>query len=232
MNNLYNKEQNLNKNILERMNKTFTLKESKIFIKALKDNQYECFLKLIMTYQLSRFELLNLEWKDIDFDNNKISLYLINYGDYAKKYDWNTVKKNESYKRTFPLIPNIKKLLLKEQQKQALNENYEYQNYVCLKNDGTRLNINTLSRNLRNIARENILPEVLLSGLKLSLNDYVLKHVRSNDYYMAWVRFDYKANPPKRIYEDYNLCRNSKFINSINELLECDTQSKMSDSEM
>lgn len=235
MNNLYKEQQNKSRNIAERMNKSFNLKQVKGFIKAIKNNQYECYLKLVMAYQLSRFELLNLEWRDIDFENNTITIHLAKYTGHTKNLSLNEIIKNEKFKRTFPLLPNIKKLLISEQQKQATDllntENFTNQNYVCIKRDGTRLNINTLSRNLRDIARSVSLPDILLSGLKLSLDDFMSKNSRSTDYYMAWSRFDHKANPSREVYGDYNLTKNSKFINSLNDILE-GNQSEKSGCEM
>ena len=46
---------------------TFDLKQTKAFLKAIKGHKYECFFKLIMTYEISRLELVNIKWEDIDF---------------------------------------------------------------------------------------------------------------------------------------------------------------------
>ncbi len=214
-----------NKNILERMNKTFDLSETIQFLRAIKDNKYQCYFKLIMTYQLSRMELLNLEWNDIDFENDTITIYRVSTQKLSKNYyNWN-ISKNEKFARTYPLIPNLKDLLLNEFDKQQENfthENYlkDYQMYVCLKDNGTRLNINTLSRNLRSVSRDNDLPDLLLSGLKKSLNSYIEKHSKNFDFYGAWTRADFNLNIPKNIYKNYNLNKNRKFVKVIDDLLD------------
>ncbi len=214
-----------NKNILERMNKTFDLSETIQFLRAIKDNKYECYFKLIMTYQLSRMELLNLEWNDIDFENDTITIYRVSTQKLSKNYyNWN-ISKNEKFARTYPLIPSLKDLLLNEfdkQQENSIHEDYtkDYQNYVCLKDNGTRLNINTLSRNLRSVSRDNDLPEILLSGLKKSLVNYIEKHSKDFDFYGAWTRADFNLNIPKNIYKNYNLNKNRKFVKVIDDLLD------------
>ncbi len=37
---------------------TFDLKQTKTFLKAIKGHKYECYFKLMMTYKLSRIELV------------------------------------------------------------------------------------------------------------------------------------------------------------------------------
>lgn len=216
---------------------TFTDRQVKVFLKLIKNNKYEALLKLIMAYEISRTELISLEWKDVDFDNNTITLYPISTIRNQKTfYSWDMTKLIE-YKRTLPLLPSIKKLLKKLQENQTINslenQNYDFsnQNYVCLKKDGTRMNINTLSRNLRYVARDNNLPQILLSGLRLSLDNTICKLARDYDYYRAWTRFDCKQCSPKNIYDNFNF-QNKRFIKSLDEFLDCSEQHSKSDMEM
>ena len=140
--------------------------------------------------------------------------------------------------RKFPLLPNIKILLLELKEQQLKNsiskENYSFENkkYVALKNDGTRLNYNTLSRNLRYIGRDNNLPQILLSGLSICLDSFICEKAKDYDYYRAWTRFDCKYKKSNNNYVDFNFNKNKKFLNAINDLLECENQSRKSDMEM
>lgn len=52
----------------------FSMREVKTFLKASKGHKYEVYFKLILAYELSRPELLFLEWKDIDFENDTITI--------------------------------------------------------------------------------------------------------------------------------------------------------------
>ena len=217
---------------------TFNLKQVKTFLKSCKGNKYECFFKLIMTYQLSRIELVCLEWKDVDFENNTITIYPISQERTNQAYYKWEMEKKINLGRTFPLLPNIKKLLLEVKEKQEINkiayEDYDFtnDNYICLKSDGTRLNVNTLSRNLRYIARDNDLPQILLSGLSISLDNFICEKAKDYDYYRAWTRFDCKFKKSINNYKNFNFNRNKKFLNTINDLLECEKQSRKSDMEM
>ena len=217
---------------------TFDLKQTKKFLKAIKGNKYECFFKLMMTYQLSRVELVCLEWKDIDFENNTITIYHITQKRNNQiYYKWDNQKVLETA-RKFPLLPNIKTLLLELKEQQIKNsiskENYSFENkkYVALKDDGTRLNYNTLSRNLRYVGRDNNLPQILLSGLSCSLDDFICHKSHDYEYYRAWTRFDVKFNKLQNIYANIDLKRNKRFLTNLDDLLDIANQSRKSDMEM
>lgn len=217
---------------------TFDLKQTKAFLKAIKGNKYECYFKLIMAYEISRMELVNIKWEDIDFENNTIKIYPIKQGRNSKfYYGWDCERKTNLV-REFPLLPNIKKLLLELKEKQLKNSilrddyNFNNQEYVALKDNGTRLNYNTLSRNLRYVGRDNNLPQILLSGLTCSLDDYICQKSHDYDYYRAWTRFDCKIKKYNDLYKNFNLFKNKRFLNSLNDLLEIASQSKKSDMEM
>lgn len=200
----------------------FSMREVKTFLKASKGHKYEVFFKLILAYELSRPELLFLEWKDIDFENDTITICpisLVRTNQFY--YSWISTKHHE-LSRELPLLPHIKSLplKLKEQQNGIQSET----DYICLKENGTRLNVNTLSRNLRYIARDNGLPQILLSGLRQSLDEFICMNSRSYDYYRAWTRFDCIWKGRNDIYGDTNLKRNKKFLEKLNNLIAADEQ--------
>lgn len=215
---------------------SFNLDEVKTFLKAIKGNMYEVYFKLILAYQFSRLELMSLEWQDIDFENDTITICPVSYVVLNKfYYSWHIEKLTE-LKREFPLLPNIKKLLLELKEQQEMNfednGNDENINFVCLKKNGTRMNVNTLSRNIRYLCRDNNLPPILISGLKLSLEGFICNQARDYDYYRAWTRFDHKFNKPKNIYNGYNLFRNKRFVTALNNLLEGSQLDRKSKSDM
>ena len=217
---------------------TFDLKQTKAFLKAIKGNKYECYFKLIMTYEISRMELVNIKWEDIDFENNTIKIYPIKQGRNSKfYYGWDCERKTNLV-REFPLLPNIKKLLLELKEKQLKNSilkenyNFNYQEYIALKDNGTRLNYNTLSRNLRYVGRDNNLPQILLSGLSCSLDDFICHKSHDYEYYRAWTRFDVKFNKLQNVYANIDLKRNKRFLTNLDDLLDIANQSRKSDMEM
>ncbi len=211
---------------LNEIKNTFNFLETKKFLKAVRGNKFECYYKLIMVYNISRMELVNIEWEDVDFENNTITIYPISQKrKNCAYYNWE-FKRKESLGRTFPLLPNIRDLLLALRDKQRLNKlnnknyNQTNENFICLKDDGTRLNINTLSRNLRYIARDNDLPLILLSGLSICLNSFICQYADNYDFYRAWTRFDCKFKKNLNLYGNLNLGKNKRFLKALNNLLE------------
>lgn len=200
----------------------FSMREVKTFLKASKGHKYEVFYKLILAYELSRPELLFLGWKDIDFENDTITICPISLVRTNQFYYSWVYTKHYELSRELPLLPNIKSLLLmlKKQQSNTQTES----DYICLKENGTRLNVNTLSRNLRYIARDNGLPQILLSGLRQTLDEFICKNSRSYDYYRAWTRFDCIWKGRNDIYGDTDLKRNRKFLDKLNNLIAVDEQ--------
>ena len=93
---------------LNEIKNTFDLDQSKKFLKTIKGNKFECYFKLIMAYQISRMELVNIEWKDIDFENSTITIYTISQKRNNRAYYSWKFKKKENLGRTFPLLPNLK----------------------------------------------------------------------------------------------------------------------------
>lgn len=208
----------------------YDLSLAKKFIKAIKNHKFECFYKLIMTYSLSRNELLNLQWEDIDFDDNTITIYSVsldkNSGKY--KYQMNRNKKVE-LGRTFPLLPCLKKLLLKEKDKAKIESKY-----ICIRPNGLIINANTLSRNVRMIAKRNKMPETLISGIKKSCHSFFLKNAPNYEYFRCWTRFDIE-NRKENLYTDIDILKQKRFLNTINNFIDTgnlDLRTKCNDAEM
>ena len=72
-------------------------------------------VKITATYGLRRSEVLGLQWNSINFNQNilKIEHTVVKVNTTVRK----DKTKNASSFRTFPLIPEIKKLLIQEKEK-------------------------------------------------------------------------------------------------------------------
>ncbi len=205
---------------------TYNEQEICTFMKGVKNTKLECAYKMIFAYKISRFEVLALEWNDVDFEKNTITISVIRYQDNGKscKNYWNLVK-DYSFSRTYPLLRSIKKLLLKEKEKQETNKrnnrNYNTQNesYIFVDNKGKRINANTLSRNMTYVARDNGLPIILISGLKNSMLEYFFEQAKSPDFYRAWTRFDLLERK-ENVYSKLKLNKNKDFNKAINEIVD------------
>ncbi len=205
-------------------NKVYTKLEMQHFFRSIKNHKFECFYKMCFTYRLSRFEMLDVEWENIDFINNTITIYPVSYivGEKQNRGFWEKVKKTDSA-RTYPLLPHIKDLLLKEYAKQSKNKmnfgfNNHYLNFVCIRKNGKRLNANTLSRNLQYIARDNNLPRIRISGLRKTGDKLFYSEELNNDFFLCWSRYDINIKF-KNIYKEYNLFKNKRHIEKLNRFI-------------
>ena len=80
------------------------------------------FYKMVFAYRLSRYEMLNLQWEDINFDNDTITIYPVKYViDHKRAKNYWQKYKNTEFGRTYPLLPDIKNLLIKQMEKQMEN---------------------------------------------------------------------------------------------------------------
>ena len=216
----------------------YNLQQTKKFLKAINGHKFECFYKLIFAYRLSRFELLNLEWDDIDFEKDTITIYPVSYIPSERTKSYWEAEKLKDLSRIYPLLPNIKQLLLHEKERQVNNlfnkSGYcdKYTNFICVKSNGQRLNANTFSRNLKYIARDNNLPEVLISGIKDSANEFFGKHITNSNYLCCWFRRDI-GKRRENAYGEYNLVKNKRFVDALNNLIDrTETKQNNQDNEM
>lgn len=194
---------------MESFVESYNTKNAKKFIKAIKGHKFECFYKMIMAYSLSRSELLNLKWNDVDFENDTITIYPITKDKTTGKYKYQMENnKIEELGRIFPLLPCVKKLLLKEREKSKNN------NFICERPNGLTINANTLSRNVRMIADANDLPQTLICGIKNSCHEFYKNKAPSFNVYLCWTRFDITKRK-ENLLSNIDLTSYKKFVNNI-----------------
>ena len=56
-------------------NKMEKLEEFKKLIRSMSGHKYELLYKMAIVYGLKKYEVANIEWKDIDFENDTIDIY-------------------------------------------------------------------------------------------------------------------------------------------------------------
>lgn len=188
------------------------VKMARDIISAVKGHKYEYLFKLAIIYGVSRYELLNLKWSDIDFNKNLISFSPVKYiKDNNYNYQWLKESKLE-YKRTYPLVENLKEIL---EDKCLENKDSEY---VCVNSSGKRITANTIGRNLKQILSRNNLPIILYGELRYILDDLILAKTINSNHFQAWKRFDILVRN-QNIYEKLNLNLNKKLVREINRFL-------------
>lgn len=188
------------------------VKMARDIISAVKGHKYEYLFKLAIIYGVSRYELLNLKWSDIDFNKNLISFSPVKYiKDNNYNYQWLKESKLE-YKRTYPLVENLKEIL---EDKFLENKDSEY---VCVNSSGKRITANTIGRNLKQILSRNNLPIILYGELRDILDDLILAKTINSNHFQAWKRFDILVRN-QNIYEKLNLNLNKRLVRELNKFL-------------
>ena len=177
------------------------------FFKACEGHKYECFYKMIFAYRLSRLELMNMKWSDIDFVKNTITIHHISRNgvdDYHAYYTH--LKRDEEFARTYPLIS-------------CTDYDFSNRDYLCVRENGKMMNARTLSRNIKYITRDHNLPECLITGIKDSASEYLFVRAENANLFRCWTRFDFNIRR-MNIYGDYNLRRNQKWQKLLNSMID------------
>ena len=135
-------------------------------------------VKLAAFYGLRRSEVLGLKWSAIDFDQGTISIQHTVIGcNVDGKYVVvaKDTTKTKSSRRTLPLTPPIRSLLIKLKAVQDENRRlcgncycHKYDGYICINEMGYRMNPEFLSRNFKQALEENGLRQVRFHDLRHS----------------------------------------------------------------
>ncbi|MGG5340641.1 tyrosine-type recombinase/integrase [Enterococcus sp. AZ192] len=115
------------------------------------------YLPMMISFQtgLRRAEVCGLEWSDIDFEENTLSVERIMIGTKGGSYEIGTPKTKASY-RTIVLGSTLTSLLKKMKNRQKENKLFYGQNYfdsdfVCVKENGQPVTPNSIKYNVEKI---------------------------------------------------------------------------------
>lgn len=115
------------------------------------------YLPMMISFQtgLRRAEVCGLEWSDIDFEENTLSVERIMIGTKGSSYEIGTPKTKASY-RTIVLGSTLTALLKKMKNRQKENKLFYGQNYfdsdfVCVKENGQPVTPNSVKYNVEKI---------------------------------------------------------------------------------
>lgn len=158
--------------------------------------KYRAFFYLIAYSGLRRSEMLGLEWKDVDFEHNIISVrrtsnYTAERGTYT---DTTKTKRSQRSLKISPFIMNILKQLRSEQDEQALKYGNEWveSDRLFVKWNGEPMNNQTPYGWLKELCEKNELPfygihsfrhfaasALILAGLDVTTVSGALGHCNS-----------------------------------------------------
>ena len=164
----------------------YTAEEFEQLFAAVEDTIIEVPVKLAAFYGLRRSEVLGLKWDAIDLERNTITIQhtvtgcSIN-GTYTIVAADTT--KTKSSRRTLPLVPPIRAMLLKLKEQQAENRKYcgsswcgDYDGYLCLNEMGERLKPAYLSNRFSRALSENGLRHIRFHDLRHSSASLLIAH--------------------------------------------------------
>ena len=164
---------------LQRREPTFyTAEQVEKLLSVIKDDKaFYLLVKITATYGLRRSEVLGLQWTSINFESDSMHI-----GHTVVKLNTTVRKdktKNTSSFRSFPLIPEIKQLLIEEKKRQEYNKKvfrkmYENSSYVFVWDNGKPYATEYVSQHFRRILKWNDLPHIRFHDLRHSCASILL----------------------------------------------------------
>lgn len=154
-------------------------------------------VKMAAFYGLRRSEVMGLKWDAIDFMKGTVS---IRHTVTSCMVDGKTTivardsTKTKSSRRTLPLVPPIRKLLLKAQAQQAENRRLcgncyctDYDGYICINEMGERFNPSVFSTQFRKLLEKNGLRHIRFHDLRHSCASLLLANNVSMKQIQEWL---------------------------------------------
>lgn len=141
------------------------------------DKVFYLLVKITATYGLRRSEVLGLKWNSINFENNtfQISHTVVKFNQTVCK----DKTKNASSFRSFPLVPEIKQLLIDEKKRQAQNrkefgKEYIDTPYIFVWDNGKPYASEYVSQHFKRVLAWNNLPHIRFHDLRHSCASILL----------------------------------------------------------
>lgn len=139
-----------------------TIDEANMLLEAFRGEELQALVYTTLYYGLRRSEALGLKWDAIDFhrDTLEIKHTIVK----MKTVMAEDTTKTKASRRTYPLLPEVKELLLEIQKKQSDNKNlfgdsYHESDYVFTWSDGKPYSPDFVSKNFKNtLAKHGIKP--------------------------------------------------------------------------
>lgn len=147
----------------------YSVKEANELLEKLRGHWLWLPVLLSLFYGLRRSEVLGLQWKSVDFDNETI---LIQHTRIHQEMDGREtvvgrdILKRKSSCRTLPMTDQIKTVLLAEQERQGSVKPLLPEDYVCVNPNNLPISPNYYSQCFKKFLRDHGLREVRLHDLR------------------------------------------------------------------
>ena len=135
-------------------------------------------IHITFLYGLRRSELMGLKWDAIDFDNNTLTIKHTVV--LSKKVVQKDKTKNRTSNRTYPLLPEVREILLELQEEQnnykrELKNAYKESGYVFTKADGTAYYPSYPTHELSKVLERNNMPHIRWHDLRHSTASFLIE---------------------------------------------------------
>jgi len=177
---------------------------------------------LTFMYGLRRSELMGLKWSAIDFDNNSLSIcHTVVLQNVIVAKD---KTKNQSSHRTYPLLDDVREILLKRKAQQAeykklFGDCYTDTGYVFTKEDGNTYYPSYPSHMLQKAIKNNDLPHIRWHDLRHSTASMLIEKGWSMKDISEWLgHADIQTS--MNIYGHISIERKRALGNSLNGVLD------------
>jgi len=149
----------------------YTAEQLNALLDAIKDEPIYPLIKVTAVYGLRRSEVLGLKWDSVDFDAN--TLIIKHTVTKVSKIVEKNKTKNASSRRSFPLLPDIKKLLLgiKKQEndnRKLFGREYAENDYIFKWDDGRPISPDFVSQKFDSLLKAYGFPHIRFHELRHS----------------------------------------------------------------
>ncbi|NLA72378.1 MAG: site-specific integrase [Clostridiales bacterium] len=152
-------------------------KQAEELLEKTKDDVLYPIILIALLYGLRRSEIVGLKWDSIDFENDTLTVNHTVSGVTEMVYKDKT-KSCASY-RTFPLIPNVKNILLDIKRKERENtllfgSCYNRNSYIFKWENGNPYRPDFITRRFSKLLKQNDLPHIRFHDLRHSCASYLV----------------------------------------------------------
>ena len=149
----------------------YTINQINRLFECIKDEPLCPLIYITVVYGLRRSEVLGLKWDSVDFEANLITIKhtVVKVSEIVEK----DVTKTESSRRSYPIVPEIKSILLELKQKEENNrklfgKEYIENNYVFKWDNGQTYSPDFISHKFLKLLKQNDLPHIRFHDLRHS----------------------------------------------------------------
>ncbi|NCB74964.1 MAG: site-specific integrase [Clostridia bacterium] len=157
--------------------KYYSMEQLNTLLEVIKDEPLYPLIKLTSVYGLRRSEVLGLKWDSVDFENGTLTIkHTVTKVIEVVEKD---KTKNAASHRSFPLMPEIRKMLLdlKEQDKvnrKLFGREYTANDYILKWDDGRPFAPDYVTRRFRVLLEKNDLPHIRFHELRHSCASFLI----------------------------------------------------------